>query len=872
VPESAWEDRLRSALAGTYTFERELGGGGMSRVFLATESSLGRQVVIKVLPPQLAEGVSTERFTREIRLAAKLQHPHIVPLLSAGEVNGLPWFAMPYVEGESLRMKLRRSGELPVSDVLRVLREVASALAYAHTRGVVHRDIKPENILLSGGLAMVSDFGVAKAIVDAEESTGTGLTSLGVALGTPAYMAPEQGMADPRMDQRADVYAFGVVAYELLAGRTPFQGRSPQATLAAHVTEVPEPVERLRGSTPPALASLVMQCLAKSPADRPQSAQELVHAIDALTTPSGGTAPHIVPSVVTTRQVTSSGVVPTGASRKLIALAAGVLVLALGGWYASTRLGAPDIAERRIAVAPFENLTGDPQFDIVGRMAADWLSQGIARAESVEVVAALAVTSAMADAPRGSNPVAVLARTTRASVVVTGTIYPAGDSLRLQAAVIEAKTGRELLSLDPVSAPKTDPMSAIESLRERLVGAIAVGADTGRSTLLRAPRFSAYREYLEGEANFSRRPLKALEHFERAIALDSLLVPAYLYAAVVHSNASRWDSAEVVTRRAARFKDRFTPFEQAMFGWAEANLSGSNERQLAAAQDVVSRDSLPGFLYLIGLHANALHRPQMALDALLASDSAMVRFQWLGQVTVLANAYHGVGRHEDELAMLRRRRRDFPNSITIPSRELRALAALGRQAEALALTDTLLRGIADNAGDAIAASIASGALEFEAHHGDTATAREMSRRIVQWFRSKPNANPGPGRLAQEGRALVQLGELDSAEMVFRRWVARGGNDVAPHGHLGLVLALKGDSARARAIADSLGTVKRKWLFGLHTHWRAAILGAMGEQEAALRLLQQSLVEGQSRSSLHTNLQFRSLRGYPPFEAIAQAER
>ena len=869
MPESAWEVRLRSALAGTYTFERELGGGGMSRVFLATESSLGRQVVIKVLPPQLAEGVSTERFTREIRLAAKLQHPHIVPLLSAGEVNGLPWFAMPFVEGESLRMKLRRSGELPVSDVLRVLREVASALAYAHTRGVVHRDIKPENILLSGGTAMVSDFGVAKAIVDAEESTGTGLTSLGIALGTPAYMAPEQGMADPRMDQRADVYAFGVVAYELLAGRTPFQGRSPQATLAAHVTEVPEPVERLRGSTPPALASLVMQCLAKSPADRPQSAQELVQAIDALTTPSGGTAPHIAASVVTTPHVTSSGAARNGASRKLIALAAGILVLALGGWYASTRLRTPDISERRIAVAPFENLTGDPQFDVVGRMAADWLSQGIARAESVEVVATLAVTSAMADAPRGTNPVPLLARATRASVVITGTIYPQGDSLRLQAAVIDAKTDREILSLDPVSAPKTDPMQAIESLRERLVGAIAVGADTGRNRLMRAPRFSAYQEYLRGEALFARSQAQALPYFERAIGLDSMLVPAYLYAAVVHSNVNRWDSAEVVTLRVARFKDRFTPFEHAMFAWAEANLSGSDERQLTSAQDVVARDSLPGFLYLIGLHANALLKPQVALNALLASDSAMVAVGWWQQVTVLANAYHGLGRHEEELAMLRGRRRQFPSSTTIPARDLRAL---GRKEEALALTDTLLRGITNYAGDGIVAAIAAGALEFHAHHGDTATAHEMSRRIVRWFRSKPNANPGPGRLAQEGRAFLQLGELDSAEAVFRRWATRGGTDVAPHGHLGLVLALKGDSARARAIADSLGTAKQKWLFGLHTHWRAAILGAMGEREAALRLLQQSLVEGQNRSSLHTSLQFRSLRGYPPFEALAEAER
>jgi serine/threonine protein kinase len=330
-----WEDRLRSALASAYTLERELGGGGMSRVFLATENALGRQVVIKVLPPTLAEGVSSVRFTQEIRVAARLQHPHIVPLLNAGEAEGVPWFAMPFVEGESLRSRLSRSGELPVSDVLRMLREVAGALAYAHGRGVVHRDVKPENILLSGGTAMVSDFGVAKALADSEQGS-TGLTSLGVALGTPAYMAPEQGMADPRMDQRADIYAFGVVAYELLAGRTPFHGRSPQATLAAHVTETPEPVERLRTATPVALASLVMQCLAKSPADRPQNAQELVQAIDAMTTPSSGMTPYVTAPL--TRPITQTANASTRPKASVIGIAAGVLILAVGGWLAASRL------------------------------------------------------------------------------------------------------------------------------------------------------------------------------------------------------------------------------------------------------------------------------------------------------------------------------------------------------------------------------------------------------------------------------------------------------------------------------------------------------------------------------------------------------
>jgi Tol biopolymer transport system component len=274
----------------------------MSRVFVATEASLGRQVVVKVLPPETVAQVSIERFKREIQVAASLQHPHIVPLLSAGETEGLPFYTMPFVKGESLRERLVRGGELSVKDTLHILRDVAAALAYAHTEGVVHRDIKPENIMLSGGVAVVTDFGVAKAIVasgghrperagSAAEPFRSALTSLGVALGTPAYMSPEQAMADVHVDHRADIYSFGCVAYEMLAGSSPFAGRPPQQTLAAHVTELPDPVAKRRPNLPPALATLVMQCLEKRAGDRPQSAQELLAALDAISTPSGGTVP-----------------------------------------------------------------------------------------------------------------------------------------------------------------------------------------------------------------------------------------------------------------------------------------------------------------------------------------------------------------------------------------------------------------------------------------------------------------------------------------------------------------------------------------------------------------------------------------------------
>jgi eukaryotic-like serine/threonine-protein kinase len=280
-------DRVQTALGAAYKIERELGGGGMSRVFVATDTELGRQVVVKVLPPEMGAGVNAERFRREIQLAASLQHPHIVTVLHSGRSGELVWYTMQLIAGESLRARLAREGELPVDAVIRILHDVVDALAYAHEHGVVHRDIKPDNVLISGRHALVTDFGVAKAV---SEATGAGtLTSAGVALGTPAYMAPEQAVADPHVDHRADIYAVGILAYEMLTGRTPFAATTAQAQLAAHVTEAPVPVDAHRAAVPPALSALVMRCLAKKPADRVQTAQQLLGQLRAMATPTGAT-------------------------------------------------------------------------------------------------------------------------------------------------------------------------------------------------------------------------------------------------------------------------------------------------------------------------------------------------------------------------------------------------------------------------------------------------------------------------------------------------------------------------------------------------------------------------------------------------------
>jgi serine/threonine protein kinase len=275
-------ERVQASLGDAFQVVRAL-GGGVARAFVVRDVALDRDVVVKVLPLEFARGIDRQRFRREIRLAATLQHPNIVPLLTTAETSDLLSYTMPYVHGESLRHRLS-SGPFAIDEAMRVMRELADALGAAHAAGIVHRDIKPENVLLSHGHALVTDFGVAKALAAAQPTAtiGGSFTSAGVAVGTPEYMAPEQAAGDPTVDHRADLYALGVVGYELLAGQSPFAGRTPQRMMAAHAIERPRSLTHARPDTPPALVRLIDKLLAKNPADRPATAPEVVRALDAL--------------------------------------------------------------------------------------------------------------------------------------------------------------------------------------------------------------------------------------------------------------------------------------------------------------------------------------------------------------------------------------------------------------------------------------------------------------------------------------------------------------------------------------------------------------------------------------------------------------
>jgi serine/threonine-protein kinase len=561
-------DELQRTLGSGYTIERELGGGGMSTVFVARDNTLGRLVVVKVLPYELAATVSVDRFKREIMLSAALQHPHIVPVLSSGETapnDGgaamrLPFFIMPFVEGESVRVRLAR-GPLSVREAVSILKDVSRALAYAHGRGVIHRDIKPDNILLSGGSATVTDFGVAKALSASREgkqqtSTRTGtITMVGTSIGTPAYMAPEQAAGDPATDHRADLYALGIVGYEMLVGTPPFHGRAPQQLLAAQLTEAPPPIASRRYDVPEALATLIMRLLEKDPGKRPKTAAEVTRLLED-------------PAVVSGTFVSAAPVRQQKPKRVLWALAgAGILasVAAGGAWFSNRHTpptaAAPTVAPaptgRSIAVIPLVNISRDTSDAYFAAGMTAELTNALSRIPGVRVAAGNEST------PRdqAASPVD-LGKALGVNMVLVGTVQRAGGKTRVTARLVNTADGFTVWS-DMFERETKDVFKMQDEISSAIVSAISPElSDAGAGTASGAANaqaaaatpiasaspsvaargtsdLQAYDLYLRGKFFFDKRGetslLRALDYFEQAAKQDTTFARPYAGIANVYA-------------------------------------------------------------------------------------------------------------------------------------------------------------------------------------------------------------------------------------------------------------------------------------------------------------------------------------------------
>jgi TolB-like protein/tetratricopeptide (TPR) repeat protein len=508
--------RLQDALGDRYRIERELGRGGMATVYLAHDLKHDRPVALKVLHPQLAASLGPERFLHEIRVAARLQHPHVLPVFDSGEAGtreaggGQLWYTMPFVEGESLRDRLQRELQLPVDESVRLAREVAEALDHAHSEGVIHRDIKPENILLSRGHALVADFGVAKAV---QVSGGDKLTETGLTVGTPAYMSPEQASGGP-VDGRSDVYALGCVLYEMLAGEPPFTGPTPQAIIARRFTEAARPLRHVREAVPPALEHAISKALARVPADRFATAARFAEAL---------TSTDVEPAAA------AAGPKPIRRLALIATAAVAALGLALGvlGDRLSVETGRNPI--QSLAVLPLQNLSGDADQEYL----ADGMTEAlIVKLAGIRALRVMSRTSVM-QYKGARKPLPDIANALKVDAVVEGSVQRAGDRVRVTAQLLDGKTEQHLWG-ETYEQDLTDVLRLQSQVAQAVADAIRVTVTPGeRTKLARASPVDpeVYQLYLRGRYFWNKRDeegvKKSLEYFRRVLDRNPTYAPAY---------------------------------------------------------------------------------------------------------------------------------------------------------------------------------------------------------------------------------------------------------------------------------------------------------------------------------------------------------
>lgn len=839
--------------------EREVGRGGMATVFLAQELHPRRQVAIKVLDPDVATRLAWRRFLREVELLSRLTHPHIVPILTAGETGELLYYVMPYIDGDTLRRRIARERVLSLEEALHIARDVADVLEYAHSRGVIHRDIKPENILLAGGHAVVTDFGVAHAMTCAEcDEDDLPLTQAGLPIGTPLYMSPEQAEG-LELDGRSDVYSLGCVVYEMLMGEPPFGGTTTQEIMMRHVTD---PVPRMNstpGAVPRRIRKAVLKALAKRPEDRFDSAAQFAEAINLAT-----------------------GEVPAASSAQLHKQAGGLavlMVLGLAVAFAGVRAilrhdGIGDLVAERVVVAPFENLTGDSTLDPLGSMAANWITQGLGRTGVMQVVptgtALLSYPSDLDGETLGRDFVSGLAAETGAGTVVWGRYDVRGDTLRFESEITDVGGGTLFAQVNPAVGLMSQPTLVLERLRKSVVTALAgeFGSqlrEWARSTIW-PPEYDSYQEFVLALDSWKEKDYAgAAEHFASSARLDPTFTSAVLWAARTHLALGNYARADSLTAALEESAVDLPPFDQHVWRYLKARVDG----HLEVAYEEIGRAARlsPGseMAYTTAGIALAINRPREASEMLLRLDPSRgflrERFEYWG---LLGRAYHQLGLYESELDAARQGRTQYRELVSNLYYELIPLAALGMTDRIQQLMSEMST-LPQQTGWESVFVMESTAVELRAH-GHREYARELLAQVIRRYGELPPQFASAARYRYGlGRVLYILERWDEALVVFTDLGRDHPSLLDYQVYLGAIASRRGDVAEAQRISWLLEDMETPYMFGRHIYGQARINALLDDWNESVRLLQRATSEGYRwLDAAHVDIDLERMRNFPPF--------
>ena len=881
-----------------YRLIEKIGEGGMGVVWKAEDTILGRTVAVKLLPADASRDERRRKmFLDEARLASSVSEAHIVQVFDFGREGDLDFIVMEYVEGKPLS-KVLKGRTLAPERVAEIGHQVARALSRAHKKGLLHRDLKPSNILITpDGDAKVVDFGLAalftpqettfargSAMTEAETLTASSHPEERGIVGTLPYMSPEQVQGED-LDARSDIFSLGAVLYEMTTGHRPFTAPTHGEVAKRIVEARPKPVHELLPEVPLDLERHIHKALAPHRGDRYQTMDDLAVDLKRLSRDlESGSSPSYASTLVGPRRRAVRWWMAAGAAAIVVAIVIGA------GIYLWPRLSsqaekAPSQAtsaldRKRVVVAIFENQTGDTSLEPLGKMAADWITEGLTRLGSVEVVPTSLVSDLVrspssSPATRPKDPLIALAEATGAGLVVSGAYYLQGQTLQVQARITNAVENRLLYAVEPASGPRDNAMQAVEVVRKRVVEAVAASQGTTMELLAqerKPPKYEAYQEFLRAEevAGIVGLP-EMTAHLTRALEIDpEFVAPRFRLMAhylTVDNGAEAARQLEIVEKMG----EQLTPVQRRLVDYFKASLAGREEGALNAARELVRL--VPGDVwnhYLLAFEEYLTSHPRRAIEVLdkPVHWELMVnpgRKGGWAYFDILLASLHQLGEYERELVEARKGRRMYPEIAFPQIREAGALIALGRIDEMEKLIQESL-GKSFQWGDCGVLMFVS-AQELRAH-GRREASLKLAGRAYQWAGDRQERLPGSlylaerweeARTAFEARAKEQPDEL--------RW----------QGYLGTLAARRGDRAEALRISEELRRIERPYLYGENIYQRARIAAQLGQKDEAVNLLREAISQGWSgplvygmfsyANACHREMDFEPLHGYPAYEEL-----